>query len=123
LLHLVLVDDARALVSEANGVASVEDGNHHLGEARVDEILCDLQDNGEGDLSTGCLGVAIDGGCERADELARLDRLDVDDARRAQKIVIDGNPRRAMYKRVIEIHVNQYASNHSGIFAKMHKTR
>ena len=91
-LRLVLVGDSRSLVGEADGVSLVEDRHDDFIEAGVDEILRNLADGGVGDGSAASLRIVERRRCERFDIFVGGSRGNLDDARRAAEIVVDGYP-------------------------------
>ena len=58
---------AGAMIGEADGVPFVENGDHHLFEARMDEIFGNLPNNGVRDGSPCAMGLFVHRGGERLD--------------------------------------------------------
>ena len=81
------------MVGEPDRVAVVEDGDAGLHELGVDEVLAHLADHRVGDAAPLRLRELV-GLCRNVLYIAcDVARLDVDDARSREKIVVDGDPR------------------------------
>ena len=71
-LGLFFRGDAGAMIGEADGVPFVENGDHYLFEARMDEIFGNLPNNGVRDGPPCTVGLFVNRGGERLDISRRV---------------------------------------------------
>ncbi len=92
---LVLVVDSGAVVGDAHHPAGVEDGDHDVAKAGVDEVLDELVDDREGHVAALVAARVVGPLGKRGDQVGHVALLDAHDARRARQRVVDGDARRA----------------------------
>lgn len=101
-LGLLFMGNPRALIGEADGVSVVEDGNHDLGEPRMNEVFGHLPDHRVGNGTPAALRVVERRGSQCFDVFVGRSRWNFDDAWSAAQIVVHGYARRRFHIGEIE---------------------
>ena len=90
------------MIGEADGVPFVENGDHHLFEARMDEIFGNLPNNGVRDGSPCAMGLFVHCGGERLDISRRVGGLYLHNPWCAAQVVVESDAPHGVDEGIVE---------------------
>ena len=90
------------MIGEADGVPFVENGDHHLFEARMDEIFGNLPNNGVRDGSPCAMGLFVHRGGERLDISRRVGGLYLHNPWCAAQVVVESDAPHGVDEGIVE---------------------